>query len=76
MSDAQHIDGPIDEDEYEEISSDEVDRIVASLESLIESVASVNIATYLEEAMTNIYYLVYEDENLAEDGDDSLPDAA
>ncbi|MEX2287264.1 MAG: hypothetical protein WD648_09260 [Planctomycetaceae bacterium] len=50
------------EDEYEEISSDEVDRIVEALEALIDSTASVNIQTYLEEALNNIFYLVYDEE--------------
>jgi hypothetical protein len=49
-------------DEFEEISSEEVDRIVESLDRLIESAQSENIKHYLEEAASNIYYLVYEDE--------------
>ena len=73
-----------DDQEFEEISSDEVDRIVDVLDSLIEGVDSDNIKHYLEEASSNIYYLVYED---AEDEsqateeaetivDDQLQDAA
>lgn len=58
-------------DEYEEISSQEVDRVVAALEALIESVASENIKAYLEDASTSIYYLVYEDED-----EESQADAA
>ena len=50
-----------DDNEFEEISSDEVDRIVYALDSLIESVDSDNITHYLEEASSSIYYLVYED---------------
>lgn len=49
-------------EEYEEISSDEVDRVVAELEKLIGTVQSENIQAYLEEALNSIYYLVYEDE--------------
>ncbi|MEZ6048799.1 MAG: hypothetical protein R3C11_25110 [Planctomycetaceae bacterium] len=56
-----------DEEGFEEISSDEVDRIVGSLESLAESVESENIRSYLEEAIHNIYYLVYDDEDLEDD---------
>jgi hypothetical protein len=48
--------------EMEEISSDEVDRVVTALESLMESVESENIRSYLEEASNEIYYLIYEDE--------------
>jgi hypothetical protein len=61
----------IDEQEFEEISSDEVDRVVETLDSLIESVESENIKHYLEEASSNIYYLVYEDseEDTAPEGE-------
>ncbi|MCX7396779.1 MAG: hypothetical protein NT138_03770 [Planctomycetales bacterium] len=61
-------------DEYEEISSEEVDRVVEALDRLIEGVQSENIKHYLEEAASNIYYLVYEEEeDLA---DDSFEQAA
>lgn len=75
-----------DDQEFEEISSDEVDRIVEVLDRLIEGVDSDNIKHYLEEASSNIYYLVYEDseeeteaaEATAEDVevDDQMQDAA
>ena len=54
----QNFDG----DDFDEISSDEVDRVVADLEKLIGTVQSENIQACLEEALNNIYYLVYEDE--------------
>jgi hypothetical protein len=61
-------------DEYEEINSEEVDRVVEALDRLIEGVQSENIKHYLEEAASNIYYLVYEEE---EDlTDDSFEQAA
>ena len=61
-------------DEYEEINSEEVDRVVDALDRLIEGVQSENIKHYLEEAASNIYYLVYEEEeDLA---DDSFEQAA
>ena len=56
-----------DDQEFEEISSDEVDRVVEVLDGLIENAQSENIKHYLEEASSNIYYLVYEDE--ADEGD-------
>ena len=59
MAEAQH---DLDGEDYEEISSDEVDRVVAELEKLIGTVQSVNIQSALEDAMNEIYYLVYEDE--------------
>ena len=55
------------DDEYEEISSDEVDRVVDSLEDLIAGVESENIKTYLEDALNAVYYLVYDEEEDDED---------
>ncbi|MDX1970216.1 MAG: hypothetical protein SFV23_23790 [Planctomycetaceae bacterium] len=51
-----------EEIEYEEINSDEVDRVVAALEELSSSVSSETIKAFLEECSTNVYYLVYDDE--------------
>jgi DNA-binding transcriptional regulator GbsR (MarR family) len=64
-----------DTEEYEEISSEEVDRVVDALDRLIESVQSENIKHYLEEAASNIYYLVYEEEDGLTD-EESLGNAA
>lgn len=55
--------GQDEEQEYEEICSDEVDRVVETLDSLIENTQSENIKHILEEASSNVYYLVYEDED-------------
>lgn len=63
------------ENEYEEISSDEVDRIVQALESLIDETTSENIRAYLDEAAENIYRLVY-DEDAAGDAAVDVEDAA
>ncbi|MCH2200649.1 MAG: hypothetical protein MK102_01655 [Fuerstiella sp.] len=76
--------GLTDDQEFEEINSDEVDRIVEVLDNLIEGVDSDNIKHYLEEASSNIYYLIYEDaEQEAQDtdapeleNDEQLQDAA
>ncbi|APZ93618.1 hypothetical protein [Fuerstiella marisgermanici] len=62
----------VDDQEFEEICSDEVDRVVEILDSLIENTQSENIKHFLEEASSNIYYLVYEDES----EDSSLEQAA
>lgn len=51
-----------DSTEYEEITSDEVDRVVAALEELSSTVTSETIRSFLQEASHNIYYLLYEDE--------------
>lgn len=69
--DAETLDAGTPEagEEYEEISSDEVDRVVAALEDLIETVESENVRLHLEEALNDVYYLVY-DENDAEAEDD------
>ena len=53
-------------EEYEEITSDEVDRVVEQLERLIDTVASENIKSYLEDAVNNIFFLVYDDEDTAD----------
>ncbi len=63
MSDDQNINDETGaEDEYEEITSDEVDRVVGMLEELMGFIQSENIKDYLEEASTNIYHLVYDEE--------------
>ena len=51
-----------EENEFEEICSDEVDRIVEVLDGLIENIQSENVKHFLEEASSSIYYLVYEDD--------------
>lgn len=74
MSDTQE---PLDNEEYEEICSEEVDRIVESLDRLIEGVQSENVKHLLEEAASNIYFLVYEEETDGECvSDDDLEAAA
>ena len=61
-----------EEQEFEEVCSDEVDRVVEILDGLIENVQSDNIKHYLEDASSNIYYLVYEDS----EGEEGLEQAA
>ena len=58
---SEEIENQVEDQDFEEISSDEVDRVVETLDNLIEGVSSENIKHYLEEASSNIYYLVYED---------------
>ena len=66
-----------DPEEYEEISSDEVDRVVAALEKLVASTESENVRAILEAASNDIYYLVYEDEaEETEGGEESIRQAA
>jgi len=65
-----------DDQEFEEISSDEVDRIVDLLDKLIESVDSENIKHYLEDASSSIYYLVYEDSDEEGEQQEQLGEAA
>lgn len=50
------------DEDYEEISSDEVDRVVETLETLMATVESENIRYFLEEATNNIYLLIYDDD--------------
>lgn len=63
-----HVDETV---EYEEISSDEVDRVVAELEELMETVDSENIRSSIEEAINAIFYLVYDTAD--EDDQDAEP---
>jgi hypothetical protein len=58
--------GQSDGQEYEEITSDEVDSVVEQLERLVETVQSENIKSYLEDAINSIFFLVYEDDDSAE----------
>jgi hypothetical protein len=63
----QQQEAPVsDEIEYEEITSDEVDKVVAALEQLSATVESETIKAFLEECSTNIYYLIYDDEEEGE----------
>jgi len=55
-----------DDIEYEEITSDEVDKVVAALEQLSATVDSETIKAFLEECSTNIYYLIYDDDEEGE----------
>jgi hypothetical protein len=79
MSDELKIPTPCDaggspetpDDEFEEITSDEVDRIVAALDDLMESTDSLNIRSYLEEAAASIYCLVYDAESDADELDEA-----
>lgn len=66
MADDQ-LDNPVnDNQEYEEITSDEVDRVIEQLERVMDTVQSENIKSYLEDAINNIFFLVYDDEDAAE----------
>lgn len=65
-----------DDQDFEEICSDEVDRVVEVLDGLIENIQSENVKHFLEEASSNIYYLVYEDEEASEDADEEASEDA
>ena len=77
MSD-EHLENDLEiSDEYEEISSDEVDQVVESLEELAASVTSENIRALLEEASQNVYDLVYDEEDEVEaEADETTVDLA
>ncbi len=49
--------------EFEEISSDEVDKVIAVLEKLSDDVASETIKALITECSNSVYYLVYEDDD-------------
>lgn len=52
-----------DSDEFEEISTDEVDRVVAELEAIALTVESENIRYHLALAVQDILGLVYYDDS-------------
>lgn len=60
-----------DGEDYEEISSEEVDRVVEALEQLMQTTQSENIQAFLEEASSNILGLVYEEDELDEIQDEA-----
>ena len=61
----------VEYEEDEEISTDEVDRVLESLTNLLESVESTTVHEHLEEAYNQIFSLVYEEEGVEEGEDDS-----
>lgn len=61
-------------DDYEEISSVEVDRVVQALEELMQSVTSENIRAYLDEAADSIYSLIYDVDGQLHDNLDAESD--
>ena len=60
------------EDDFEVISGEEVDQVIAVLEELMDRVSSDNIRGCLEEATNAIFYLVYSDDDL----EDQVSEAA
>ncbi len=64
------------DEEFEEISSDEVDRVVEALEGILATVQSENIQAHLEEAVNNIFALVYDEEDLEAIEDEIQDEAA
>jgi len=63
-----------DAEDFEEICSDEVDRILEALEGLVASTESENIRYFLDEAANRIYELIYDDEETLDE--DDLQEAA
>lgn len=63
------------DDDYEIITSEEVDRVLDALDQLMSSTESENIRSILELAADQVYGLVYEDEEEL-DADDSELSAA
>ena len=61
MADEQLPLNPADDSEYEEIAYEEVDRVCAALEELRDTVESQNVQAYLDDAINDIFSLVYEE---------------
>lgn len=81
VSEELHVDPEITDnaeaaegEEFEEITSEEVDRVVGILEELIETVQSENVRSYLEDAMNGVYYLIYDEDD--EEEDETMSEAA
>ena len=64
---SEEIIDQVEENDFEEICSDEVGRVVEILDGLIENIQSENVKHFLEEASSSVYYLVYEDDADSED---------
>ena len=62
-----HREGMEEEYEEEEITSEEVDRVLESLTNLLESVESETVHEYLEETYNQIFSLIYEEEEVTEE---------
>lgn len=71
----EEIENEFGDDEYEEIDSDEVDRVIETLEELIESVQSETIQDYLTEASTQIHEMFYGDEEAVEEEEEADAEA-
>jgi hypothetical protein len=63
-------------DEYEEITSEDVDRVIAGLETLMSQTKSENIRAYLAEAADQIFDLVYGDDAEVIEDEAPLEEAA
>jgi hypothetical protein len=64
------------DDEYEVITSEEVDHVLDVLDQLIGDVESENVRFHLEEAAAAIYELIYADDGEEEPGSSPHQDAA
>lgn len=80
LNESSSADGclPLDgaDDEYEVITSEEVDETLDALEQIIARVTSENIRMLLEEAADGIFSLVYDDEEAEEPLDAQQDEAA
>ena len=66
----------VEYEEDEEISTDEVDRVLESLTNLLESVESTTVHEHLEEAYNQIFSLVYEEEGVeVEEGEEAAEES-
>ncbi|NIP85552.1 MAG: hypothetical protein GTO03_08300 [Planctomycetales bacterium] len=78
MSDDYLNDYDAEDAEYEEmdeeISSEEVDRVLETLSDLMQNVESESVHEYLEEAYNGIFALIYEEEENAVDTEDEEDD--
>jgi hypothetical protein len=77
LFDAQSLEPQSTGGDYEEITSEEVDRVIEALEKLMAQTSSENIRAYLEEAADNIFELVYgDDAEVVDEAPAALDEAA
>jgi len=62
-SDLDILEGDSPEEDYEVITSDEVDHVLSVLDELIQSAGSENVRSTLEEAAEAIFALVYTEDD-------------
>lgn len=70
FQESDEVDGFEYEEIEEEVSSEEVDRVLESLSAVMEGLESEAVYEHLEYAYNKIFSLIYEEEDAAADGEE------